>query len=306
MHITQNSFLKTAFKPLISVTKWLGKNNPETLVKIRYFVRFHKFLNLDNPKTLNEKILYLSLRTDTTEWTRLSDKYNVRKYVEDCGLKENLVQLYAHWTNENEIDFSSLPDSYVIKSAQGCGDIILVKDKKTIDESNIREKLKPMLSERYGALEGGKHYLRIEPAVIVEELLPIENGQSLTDYKIWCFNGKPEFILTCSNRFKDGVHLGSYDKYWNYRPSDMMFSKEHLEEKEPLVKPENLDKMLEVAEKLAKPFPCVRVDLYNINGTIYFGEMTFTSLGGLMDYYTDEFQKLAGSQIDLSKVKVIR
>ncbi len=270
------------------------------MVKIRYLVRFHKFLNLDNPKTLNEKILYLSLRTDTTEWTRLSDKYNVRKYVEDCGLKENLVQLYAHWTNENEINFSSLPNSYVIKSVQGCGDIILVKNKEDSNEDSIREKLKPMLRERYGALEGGKHYLRINPAIIVEELLPIENGQSLTDYKIWCLNGKPEFILTCSNRFKGGVYLGSYDKDWNYRQSDMVFSKKHPEEKEPLAKPENLDKMLEIVENLAKPFPCVRVDLYNISGKIYFGEMTFTSCGGLMDYYTDDFQKMAGGMIDLN------
>lgn len=300
MHITKNPFFKILFKPLISIAKWLGKKHPKTLVRIRYLLRFRKRLDLNNPKTLNEKILYLSLCTDTSEWTRLSDKYSVRKYVEDCGLNENLVKIYAHWVNEQDIDFKNLPNSFVIKSVQGCGDIILVNDKNTIDESDIREKIEPMLHERYGALEGGKHYLRIEPAIIVEELLPIENGQSLTDYKIWCFNGKPEFILTCSNRFKGGVYLGSYDKDWNYRRSDMMFSKGHPEEKEPLVKPENLDKMLEIAKKLAKPFPCVRVDLYNINGKIYFGEMTFTSLGGLMDYYTDDFQKMAGSMIDLN------
>ena len=300
MHITKNPFLKILFKPLISTAKWLGKKHPKTLVRIRYLLRFRKRLDLNNPKTLNEKILYLSLCTDTSEWTMLSDKYSVRKYVEDCGLNENLVKIYAHWVNEQDIDFKNLPNSFVIKSVQGCGDIILVNDKNTIDESDIREKIEPMLHERYGALEGGKHYLRIEPAIIVEELLPIENGQSLTDYKIWCFNGKPEFILTCSKRFKGGVYLGSYDKDWNYRQNDMVFSKEHPEEKEPLAKPENLDKMLEIAENLAKPFPCVRVDLYNINSKIYFGEMTFTSLGGLMDYYTDDFQKMAGSMIDLN------
>lgn len=300
MHITKNSYSKIIFTPIIAIAKWLGKNHPKTLVKIRHLVRFRKRLNLNNPKTLNEKILYLSLCTDTSEWTRLSDKYSVRKYVESCGLNENLVKIYAHWVNEQNIDLRNLPNSFVIKSVQGCGDIILVKNKEDIDGNSIREKLKPMLSERYGALEGGKHYLRINPAIIVEELLPIENGQSLTDYKIWCFNGIPKFILTCSNRFKGGVFLGSYDTEWNYRPNDMIFSKEHPEEKSPLPKPINFDKMLEIAEQLAKPFPCVRVDLYNINGKIYFGEMTFTSLGGLMDYYTDDFQKIAGSMIDLN------
>lgn len=300
MHITQNNFLKVALKPLIYITKWLGRNYPETLLKLRYLARFHKFLNLNNPITLNEKILYLSLRTDTIEWTRLSDKYSVRKYVEECGLKEHLVQIYDHWTNENDINFTKLPNSFVIKSVQGCGDIILVKEKKTLNENYVREKLKPMLYERYGALEGGQHYLRIDPAIIVEELLPITDGNSLTDYKIWCFNGKPEFILTCSNRFKSGVHLGSYDANWNYRKNDMIFSKSHPEEKIPLPKPDNFEIMMNMAEKLAKPFPCVRVDLYNINGKIYFGEMTFTSLGGLMDYYTEEFQRTAGNMIDLN------
>lgn len=300
MHITKNSYSKIIFTPIIAIAKWLGKNHPKILVKIRHLVRFRKRLNLNKPKTLNEKILYLSLCTDTSEWTRLSDKHSVRKYVEDCGLNKNLVKIYAHWEKEQDIEFKKLPNSFVIKSVQGCGDIILVKNKEDIDENDIREKLKPMLSERYGALEGGKHYLRINPAIIVEELLPIENGQSLIDYKIWCFNGKPKFILTCSNRFKNGVYLGSYDTEWNYRPNDMIFSKEHPEEKSPLGKPENLEQMLKIAETLAKPFPCVRVDLYNISGKIYFGEMTFTSLGGLMDYYTDDFQKMAGSMIDLN------
>ena len=107
MHITKNPFLKILFKPLISTAKWLGKKHPKTLVRIRYLLRFRKRLDLNNPKTLNEKILYLSLCTDTSEWTRLSDKYSVRKYVEDCGLNENLVKIYAHWVNEQDIDFKN-------------------------------------------------------------------------------------------------------------------------------------------------------------------------------------------------------
>ena len=122
----------------------------------------------------------------------------------------------------------------------------------------------------------------------------------MIDYKIWCFNGKVYYIMTCSNRKSDSVCLGLYDKEWNYHPDYLVFSSEYTQELEPLPKPKNLEIMFDVAEKLSKSFPCVRVDLYNINGKIYFGEMTFTSLGGLMNYYTDEFQKKAGDIIDLN------
>lgn len=298
MNIIIKKLLK---KPLLIIINLIGKNHPEIIVRFRYFLRFHRFLNLKNPQTLNEKILYLSLRTDTKEWTKLTDKYRVRDYVKKCGLEKNLVKLYAHWTKEEDINFNCLPNNFVIKSVGGCGDVILVKNKELIDEKNLRKKLKVMLKKTLDATSGEKHYFGIKPAIIVEELLPNDDkNSSLTDYKFWCFNGKPKFVLACSNRFNGGVHLGSYDIEWNYRPKDSIFSKKHPAEKQPLPKPENLDDMIMVAEKLSKPFACVRVDLYNIHGKVYFGEMTFTSLGGMMNYYTDDFQYLTGNMIDLN------
>lgn len=207
--------------------------------------------------------------------------------------------MYAYWKDMSDVDFSVLPNSFVIKSVQGCGDVIVVRDKSKVDLEQIKRKLIPMFTERYGALEGGKHYLRIEPAVIVEELLP-SSGEHLIDYKFWCFNGKSNCILTCSGRSAEGVHLGLYDLEWNYMKECMAFSKEYSEERVPLPKPDNLQEMLLVAERLAKPFPCVRVDLYNIQGKIYFGEMTFTSLGGMMNYFTEDCLLKMGNEIDLN------
>ena len=302
MHIANNKFLRVIFAPLVWATKWLGENNPTFLMQVRYFARFHKRLDLKDPKTLNEKILYLSLKTDTSQWTRLADKYAVREYVKECGLENILTQLYAHWTNEDEIDLSVLPNSFVIKSVQGCGDVIIVKDKSKVDKEVFLKKTHPMFHQRYGALEGGMHYMRIKPAVIVEELLQTPDEAPLTDYKIWCFNGQAYYIMTCSNRNKDSVCLGIYDKEWNYKPEYMIFSKEHREEKQPLPRPDNLAELILAAEKLSQGFPCVRVDFYSINGKAYFGEMTFTSLGGMMDYYTDEFQLEAGERIIINNV----
>lgn len=302
MHITQNKLLKTVLYPVVLLTEWVGKTNPTLLMKIRYYARLHKRLDLNNPRTLNEKILFLSLRTDTESWTRLADKYAVRSYVNECGLEEILTELYAYWTSETKVDFNALPNSFVIKSVQGCGDVIIVKDKTQLDKNEAARAVHRMLHERYGALEGGRHYLRIKPGVIVEELLPIKNDESPIDYKIWCFNSKVAGIMTCSSRTKHSVCLGFYDTDWGYHPEYMVFSKEHSEEPSPLPRPKNLDRMISIAEKLSEGFPCVRVDLYNFDGKIYFGEMTFTSLGGMMDYYSNEFQNMAGDMIDLSNV----
>ena len=300
MHITQNPIMRVALRPIIWATKCLGKHNPELLMRIRYYQRFHKRLNLKEPCTLNEKILYLSLKTDTSQWTKLADKYAVRSYVKDCGLECILTKLYKHWTNEHEVQFDDLPNSFVLKSVQGCGDVIIVNNKANMDRSTISKSIHQMFHERYGALEGGKHYMRITPSVIVEELLPMGEEGSLIDYKIWCFNGKPYCILTCSERTKTGVKLGSYDTSWNYHPEHLVSSNEHPLRPMPLPKPKNLSKMLEVAEKLSAPFPQVRVDLYDINGVVYFGEMTFTAYGGMMNYYSEEFQNAAGKEIDLN------
>ena len=273
--------------------------NPELLVKYEFYKQFGRKINLDNPRTLNEKIQYLSLRTDTSLWTKCADKFAVRDYVSDCGLSDILCKLYAHWTSMDEVDFESLPNQFVLKSVQGCGDVIICKNKNDLlsNQGGVIKSIKHMLTYRMGDVTGEPHYLKIKPAVICEQLLPVDD--SIVDYKVWCFNGVAHYIMTCSHRFEKGCYLGFYDKDWNYLPQYMIFSSSHPEEKKPLPRPENLVGMLQVAERLAKPFECVRVDLYNINGKIYFGELTFTSQGGRMSYYTEEFQKLAGSMIHL-------
>ena len=299
-----NKLIRVIFTPIIWITKFVGRNCPEFLMKIRYFVRFKKRLNLENPKTLNEKILYMSLRTDTTLWTRLADKYNVRGYVEECGLSDILVPLLGHWEKAEEIDFNNLAKQFVLKSTHGCGDIIVVKDKSKIDREDIRKRMSAAVSEIYGELEGGKHYMRIKPAIIAEELLEndkeaLEFSTTLIDYKFWCFNGKVKYIMTCTNRDKNGVDLQLYDENWSSHVP-MMKPSANYRSGAIIPKPSNFEVMLRIAEKLANPFPIVRVDLYNLGGKIYFGEMTFTSLGGLMDYYTEEFQNIAGSLIDIN------
>lgn len=281
----------------------VGHKHPILWISTLYFIRFKKFLNWKKPKTLNEKILFLSLKTDTSKWTNLSDKYKVREYVKDIIGEEHLVQLYQVNENINDIDFSSLPQKFVIKTNHGSGDIIIVKNKENLDFSNIKKQIQNNLKPFYGN-GGEKHYEKIKPLILFEELLEndLESKKystSIIDYKFWCFNGKCQYIWVCSNRDKNGAEVLLYDTNWNSLPQYSIFNN-HYRRGKVIPKPSNLELMIHVAEKLAKPFPCVRVDLYNINNRIYFGEMTFTSLGGLMNFYTNEFLEKAGSMIDLN------
>ena len=310
MHIRTNPKLNKLFKPLILFCEWLGEHHPKTLAKIRYFARFHKHLHLNNPKNLNEKMLFLSLRTDTTLWTRCADKYEVRGYIEEKGLKNILIPLIGVWNKVEDIDFNQLPNEFVLKATHGSGDILVVTDKSKINIPEIVETFKKDLSHRYGALESGHHYMRIIPRMIAEELIKNDSETSrgsfsLIDYKLWCFNGKCHYIWACANRDEHSTEVMTYDREWNAHPEYSIFE-DGYRHGEILPKPKNLDGMIKVAEKLSEEFPCVRVDLYNVNGKIYFGELTFTSYGGMMDFHTEEFLNLAGGLVDLSNVKVIK
>ena len=281
----------------------IGRKHPELITRIRYRLRFHKKLNLVNPENLNEKIQYLSLRTDTSEWTRLSDKYAVRDYVEECGLGHILNRLYGVWDRAAVIDFRNLLDKFVVKTTHGSGDAILVTDRQTADLEWIRKKVDATLHETYGLSEGNPHYSRIRPRVVIEELIvndpeSARYSTSLIDYKIWCFNGKAHYIWACTDRTAHSTKVMTYDTAWNAHPEYSVFNSHYM--RDGLIpEPDNLKLMLETAEKLAAPFPVVRVDLFNVAGRIIFGEMTFTSLGGLMDFYTDSFLLETGRMINL-------
>lgn len=309
MHIRTNPILNKIFQPLIYFCEWLGEHHPIVLAKIRYYARFKKKLNLKNPQTLNEKILYLSLKTDTTLWTRCADKYTVRSYVEEKGLKEILIPIIGVWNNVEDVDFDKLPDQFVLKANHGSGDVLIVKDKAKLDKKATINYYHKDLNHKYGTLESAHHYFRIQSKLIAEKLMDFGDSDSLVDYKMWCFNGKCQYVMTCSDRVVTNGHetvvMKLYDRDWVNLSDYIVYDNDHINGNN-VPKPINFEEMVGIAERLSEDFPCVRVDLYNVGGKIYFGELTFTSYGGLMNYYTDEFQMLAGSMIDLSGVKAIR
>lgn len=309
-HPTLSKSGRVLFAPVIKFCEWLGKHHPVTMVQLRYFAVYKRFAHLRHPKDLNEKILHIKLFTDTSRWPDLVDKYKVREYIKELGLEDTLVQLYGVWYSADEFvkSFPGLPDSFILKAnnGEGKGTNLVVKDKNKWKVEDLAAKINEWLSRKnIGALVAEPQYEAIKPCVIAEQLLPLDPGHhSLTDYKIWCFEGKPHFVWVCNDRNEDGnsAHVLTYDTDWNPHPEYSIFTSDYLQG-EPIPKPENLDYMLAVAEKLSCGFPELRVDLYNIAGKVYFGELTFTSQGGINSFYTQEFLDYAGSLFSVDNLK---
>lgn len=300
-HPTMSKTGRIVFYPIIKLCEWLGRHCPTILVKVRYYAYFRRFPNLKKPTDMNEKVLYMKLYTDTSLWTELADKYKVREYVKRCGLEKYLIPLIGMWTDVDQIDFSSLPPSFIFKANNGVGKSEILKVDGNIDVNETKIFLRGLLErENVGLLSGEQHYYKMKPCIIAEQLLPSEDGEkSPVDYKIYCANGRAMYIWVCSNRDSSGTDVMTYDRDWNIRPDLCVFDTRYREGK-ARPKPENLEEMLNVAETLVKPFPFVRLDLYNIKGKIYFGEMTFTPLGGMVNFHPHEFLLELGNSIDLN------
>lgn len=263
--------------------------------------------NIDEPQTLIEKITWLELNVDTSLWTLCADKYRVRDYVAKCDLEKYLPKLYGNWDNPDDIDFAKLPNNFVLKANNGCGTVKVIHDKERIDGKKIKKELRQWLKRPFGYMGAQKHYLTIKPCIIAEELLPNTGVQkefspnSLVDYKIWCFKGKPESILVVYDRTSSQYSLDLYSTEWERMPEKLNMNG-HFEFRKDLVipKPECLDEMLKIASKLSEPFSEVRVDFYVVNDKPIIGELTFSAGYGNL---TDEYYNYLGNKCDISGLK---
>lgn len=287
----------------------LVDTNKKRALELEWRHMCHTKLNLKNPQTLNEKIQWLELYTDTSLWTKLTDKYEVRRFVEEHGYKENLLKVYGVWNDVSEIDYDSLPNSFAIKCTHDCGSTLIVKDKsKKFDKDSINRQLKEHLDKAFGYQTCEPHYIPIPRRIMAEELLPQSsdsssiNFSSTIDYKIWCIEGKAQFVLVCYDRNigKDATKETYSINPWKSRKDFLSHQLQHQEFKE-IPEPKNLDYMIKMAEDLAKGFHQVRIDLYNIDGKVFFSEMTFTAACGRMKSLSDEMQLSLGQKIQLPK-----
>ena len=279
---------------LVRIFVKAGILTPIRVAQLKYMYKCHRLPHFQHPRDINNKINWLKFYGDTSQWPLLSDKYRVRSFVQKNGFESNLIPLIGKWDNAEQIDWDNLPRQFVMKTNNGCGDVVVCKDKNQMDKNKTLNHFRSILKKTYGALTGEPHYSLIPPCIIAEQLLDNNtqpNGSTtLIDYKIWCFNGEPAYIVCYSNRHdKFYTEIGVYDKKWHCHPEFLKYSSHYKKEHSPIPKPSCIEEVLQMAAQLSKGHPQLRVDLYVVDNHVYFGELTFSSSGGYMSHFTQSF-----------------
>lgn len=283
--------------------KRLYKKDPRLAADAMYYKIYRDHMNIDNPKNLIEKITWLSLNTDTSLWTLCADKYRMRSYVESKGFGDYLPKCYGFWENPDNIDFSTLPNQFVLKANNGCATVMIVREKSLLNEKKVKRQMKKWLEYPFGYMGAQKHYLSIKPGILAEELLTqtadldkVSPG-SMVDFKIWCFNGEPETILVTYDRTDAHHKVALYDLNWNPTPDNLNERWCNLQKSTPSIeKPKHLDEMIKIATELSKDFKEIRVDFYDTENGAILGEMTFTAGYGSL---SKSYYEYLGSKINL-------
>lgn len=269
----------------------------EKYLKKLYMSNFGKELDLENPKTFNEKLQWLKLYDRKPEYTMMVDKYRVREYISEKLGEEYLIPLLGVWDDPEEIDFDKLPNQFVLKCNHNSGlGMCICKDKSKLDIKKVKAELKKGLKENFYLRGREWPYKDVPRKIICEKYMVDESGYELKDYKIFCFNGEPKALFVATDRMTD-TKFDFFDVEFNHLP----FTNGHPNAEKEIAKPQNLDEMLKAASILSKGIPQVRIDLYNVNGKILFGEMTFSHWSGMVPFEPNKWDERFGEWIVLPK-----
>jgi hypothetical protein len=270
--------------------------SPELLARLRYRAAWGRWPDFQKPTTFDEKLLWLNLYWRHPLKVECGDKYTLRGYVERQGLGHLLPRLYGVYESAQAIDFGALPEQFVLKCTHGCKANIFCRDKVEFDLARARRDLTRWMGTDYSKLLGELHYAGMKPRIISEEFLRDGTGRLPTDYKVYCFNGRPCWVLVCYDRIPNGkASLAVADVHWN----PVAFYRDEPPGGREVPRPAGLPEMLSACEKLSAPFPFVRIDFYSIGGRAMLGEMTFTPDACIDRTYTDYAQQEMGRRLEL-------
>ena len=273
-------------------------------LRCQYWAHMKRKLNLKDPKTFNEKLQWLKLYDRKPIYTTMVDKYAVKKYVADLIGGEYIIPTLGVWDSFDQIDFDSLPDQFVLKCTHDSGGLVICRDKSKLDKAAAKRKIEASLKQNYYWNGREWPYKDVKPRIIAEHYMEDENlAQGLTDYKFFCFNGKPQ-ILYVSQGLEN--HASARISFYDMQGTPMPFCREDFKPlKGTCVRPDNFEQMGLMAKKLAAMVgsPFVRVDLYSIMGKVYFSEITFFPCSGMIPFSPAHWDAQLGEWIDLPKDK---
>lgn len=298
------ALIKEPYKLFIYVAMHFGyfpKMKDETYVKLAYRAFAGKRLDLTNPQTYDEKLQWLKLYDRNPIYTTMVDKYAVKKYVADIIGSQYIIPTLGIWEHFDDIDFDQLPDQFVLKCTHDSGGLVIVHDKSKMDMVAAKEKLEKSLKRNY--FWGGREwpYKNVPPRIIAEKYMEDSTDKELRDYKFYCFDGYVKALLLATNRQGEG---GAFFDYFDSDFNHLNLTN-HWHKNAPTVphKPKCFDEMLRLAKILSQNIPHVRVDFYEVNGQVYFGELTFYDMAGLLKIHPSEWEIEWGDLIKLPERK---
>lgn len=264
-------------------------------VNLEYLSGMGKLPNLKNPTTYNEKLQWLKLNDKHAEYTFMVDKYLAKEYVKKIIGEEYIIPTLGIYNSFDEIDFDKLPNCFVLKTTHDSGGVVICKDKRIFDIKAACEKIGKSLKHNFFYEHREYPYKNVKPRIIAEKYMEDESRYELKDYKFFCFDGKVKMLFIATDRGINDVKFDFFDIDFNHLP----FKNGHPWATKEIKKPVGFNKMIELAEKLSKGIPHVRVDLYDINGQIYFGELTFFHFSGNVPFEPEEWDYKIGSWLKL-------
>ncbi|MDF2537574.1 MAG: glycosyltransferase [Herbinix sp.] len=298
MFETMKKIINNPVKILFGIQKMglLDWISDKTYLKIIYKLIFKRILNLNRPESYTEKIAWYKLHWRNHLAKDCADKLKVREYVTGKIGSEYLIDYYGCWDSFDEIDFNKLPNRFVLKPTNGSGDVVVCRDKSKLDLHKARKTLNQYSKRHFSSKTKEWAYYDLPYRIIAERYIESTDGTAIKDYKIFCFFGQPKFLFVGSDR-DSNLKFNFYDLNWNLIPV-----KNGHDCKSFVRKPEHFDEMLRIAGKLSEDFPHVRVDLYEEEGRVYFGELTFYHFGGFTRFEPDEWDYEFGKYFDLQRI----
>lgn len=264
-------------------------------LQLYYFAQFKRFINFKNPKTYNEKLNWLKLNDRKPEYTKMVDKYDAKEYAKSIIGEEYIIPTLGVWDKFEDINFDKLPNQFVLKCTHDSEGVVIVKDKEKLNIEETKKKIENAMKYNFFYIGREYPYKNIKPRIIAEQYMEDSTYGELRDYKFFCFEGKPKALFIATDRAVGETKFDYYDIDFNH----LDIIQHYPNSNKKIDKPANYDKMIELSERLSKGLKHARIDFYEVNGKLYFGEITFYHFSGLQPFNEMKWDELFGTWIKI-------